>query len=313
MQNDYNDKILISFVIVNYNLANEIENCLDSLIKNVGEINFEVIIVDNNSPDKKLYETEKKFSNPNIHYYYLDDNLGFGKGCNYGYAKSKGTYICFLNPDTLINDPLLEPIIELFKDDDKIGIIGPKQQLRYKVFDFSAGYFPNVVFEFFNLFCIGTFVEALLVFIITSIKGKKYLQMDWILGAAIFIRSDLFKKINGFDRDFFMFFEEVDLSKRAIESGFKVIYYPSVKINHLGSVSGKRDYSLFTKRIYSSKFIFISKHYKSINKSLMNFFLTLQLFSQLILWIAWFPFNSLKSKQKINAFIYLIKQRIKLL
>jgi GT2 family glycosyltransferase len=313
VDSSYNDRILISFIVVNYNMAYEVENCLNSLIENVKEIKYEVIVVDNNSPDNKLFETEKKIQQYNFHFFYLDENVGFGKGCNYGFSKSSGEYVCFLNPDTLILEPIINPMIELFNKDSSIGIIGPQQQLRYNVFDFSAGYYPNIIFEFFNLFCIGTFVEALYVHLITKLKKKKYIQMDWILGAAIFIKSELFKKINGFDRDFFMFFEEVDLCKRVVEDGFKVIYYSSLKINHLGSVSGRRDYSLFTKRIYSSKYLYISKHYRNLNRFLMNFLLTAQLFSQLILWIIWFPFNMVKSKQKISAFLYLIKQRIDLI
>ena len=125
------------------------------------------------------------------------------------------------------------------------------------------------------------------------------------------MRADLFKNINGFDKDYFMFFEEVDLCRRAKNVGLKIIYLPKLKIHHIGSVSGKRDYKLYTIRTYSSKNLYISKHYRFLNKYLMKFFLVAQLFSQILIWTILFPKNNIKSKQKLSAFIYLLKNKMK--
>jgi len=305
----------LSLIIINYNLAKEIENCLNSLlliIDSIKDFKYEIIIVDNNSPDKKLPDTEKIFNQENIKFYYLDENIGFGKGCNYGFTKASGDYICFLNPDTIIKEDIFLPIIALFQNDKSIGIIGPKQQIRKPFFDFSAGFYPNLFFELFNLFGLGVFFEGLLVYSLTKLKKKKVLEVDWILGAAIFIKAELFNGINGFDKDYFMFYEEVDLCKRVTNKGYKIIYYPQYSIHHIGSVSGKKDYTLYTIRTYSSKYLYISKHFKSIYKFLMKVFLYLQLVSQLIIWAILYPSNQLKSKQKMNAFIYLMKHKMKL-
>ncbi len=147
-----NPKITLSIIIVNYNLAVEIENCLNSLFEKINSakgmgINYEIIIVDNNSPDKKLPETEKNFRKNNIYFYYLSENIGFGQGCNFGFSKASGEYICFLNPDTIIKEDIFLPILDLFECDKSIGIIGPKQQVRSNKFDFSAGFYPNIFFE----------------------------------------------------------------------------------------------------------------------------------------------------------------------
>lgn len=308
------EKIDLSIIIVNYNLAKEIENCLSSLLNEIDmpkRIEYETIIVDNNSPDKGLPETEKKFKRDNIYFYYLDENVGFGKGCNYGFSKTSGKYICFLNPDTLITEDIFSPIISLLESDKSIGIIGPKQQERPPFFDFSAGFYPNIVFELVNLFGVGVFFEGLIMSLYTKLKRNKVLKVDWILGAAIFIRSELFKEINGFDKDYFMFYEEVDLCKRVSNKGLKIIYYPQLRIHHIGSVSGKKDYSLYTIRTYSSKFLYISKHYRGLYKSVIRFLLHLQLFSQIFIWAILFPANKQKSKQKLEAFFYLLKNTVK--
>lgn len=305
----------ISIIIINYNLSQEINDCLSSLIKIVDidkDFNYEVIIVDNNSPDKKLQETEKKFDRDNIKFYYLDENVGFGKGCNYGFSKASGEYICFLNPDTIIKENIFVPILNVFKNDKSIGIVGPKQQVRSPFFDFSAGFYPNILFELFNLFVVGVFFEGFIVFILTKINKNKILKVDWILGASIFVKSEMFAAVDGFDKDYFMFYEEVDLCKRVSDKGFKIVYYPQYSIHHIGSVSGKKDYTLYTIRTYSSKYLYISKHYKSFYKLLMKSLLYLQLFSQMIIWTILYPTNKQKSKQKLNAFIYLIKNKMRL-
>jgi|GEM_PF-700287 len=307
-------KFDISFIIINYNLSKEIENCLNSLFAKINttiKINYEVIIVDNNSPNKGLPEVERKLKRKNINFYYLNKNVGFGKGCNYGFSKASGEYICFLNPDTIIKEDIIPPIINLFESDSTIGIIGPKQQTRRPFFDFSAGYSPNIFFELFNLFGLGVFIEAIVMYLYTKLKEGKKINVNWILGAAIFIKAELFEKIGGFDRDYFMFFEEVDLCKKVSDLGYKIIYYPSLNIYHIGSVSGKKDYCLYTIRTYSSKNIYISKHFKNLEKLLMKFLLRLQLFSQIFIWIVLSPLKGQKSKQKLKAFFYLLKNNMK--
>lgn len=313
--NTQNKKFILSIIIINYNLAKEIEDCLNSLLlvlDSLKDFRYEIIIVDNNSPDKKLPETERKFKRDNINFFYLEENVGFGKGCNYGFTKASGEYICFLNPDTIIKENIFLPILEVFKKDKSIGIVGPKQRTRSPFFDFSAGFYPNLLFELFNLFGVGVFFEGFLVFWLTKIRKNKILKVDWILGAAIFIKSRLFQSINGFDKDYFMFYEEVDLCKRVSNKGFKIIYCPQYSIHHIGSVSGKKDYTLYTIRTYSSKYLYISKHYKSIYGFLMKLLLYMQLFSQMLIWMVLFPANKQKSNQKLNAFIYLIKNKMRL-
>lgn len=304
----------LSIIIINYNLSAEIEECIKSVqpvLQNIENFKWEIIIVDNNSPDNKLPEIENKFKQNNIHFYYLSENVGFGKGCNYGFSKASGEYICFLNPDTIIKQNIFSPILNLLQSDKSIGIVGPKQQIKNPFFDFSAGFSPNIIFEIFNLFGAGIFIEGFLVFCLTKIKKNRLINVNWILGACIFIKSELFKKIDGFDKDYFMFFEELDLCKRVSNKGYKIVYYPEQSIHHIGSVSGKKDYRLYTIRTYSSKKIYISKHKKGLTGFILKSLLFLQLFSQIIIWLLLYPFNNWKSKQKISAFIYLIKHKLK--
>lgn len=308
-------KFLLSIIIINYNLEDEIEKCVCSLLGTLNRIKFlsdafEIIIVDNNSPNKKLPELEKKFESDKIHFHYSDINLGFGKGCNLGASKAIGDYLLFLNPDTIVQEDIFTPIFNLFNSDNQIGIIAPKQQVRKPFFDFSAGFNPNIFYELLNLFGVGVFFEGFLMNTLTKFSSRNFIKVDWILGAAIFIKKNLFEEINGFDRDYFMFFEELDLCKRVAKKGYKIIYYYSIKINHIGSVSGKKNYFLYTVRTYASKKLFFEKHFNFPLKQILILLLYLQLFSQIFIWMLLSPISKEKSKQKIQSFVYLIKHNL---
>ncbi|QQS36862.1 MAG: glycosyltransferase family 2 protein [Ignavibacteriales bacterium] len=306
--------MLISIIIINYNLAKEIEDCLKSLyntFSQVDELEFEIIIIDNNSPDKKLPVVQKKFNKSNISFYYQDENLGFGKACNFGASKAKGNIFCFLNPDTIISENIFSLFTRLLIEDNSVGIVGPKQLTRKPFFDFSAGFYPNPFFEFFHVLGIGVFLEGLITHFYSKLSKKNFLKVGWILGAAIFIRREVFTKVSGFDKDYFMFSEEVDLCKRVSNAGFKIIYAPKHRIHHIGSVSGKKNYMLYTIRTYSSKNIFISKHSRGISKLIMKLFLRIELIVQIIIWTFLIPFGFNKSVQKIKAFLFLIQNNLK--
>lgn len=308
-------KPILSVIIINYNLEEEINNCLNSLLKTLDKVeklsqSFEIIIVDNNSPNKSLSLLEEKYKSEKIHFFYSEKNLGFGKGCNLGASKAKGEFLLFLNPDTIVEEDIFTTIIDLFKSEKKIGIIGPKQQTRKPFFDFSAGFYPNIFFELLNLFGLGVFFEGFLVNLLTKFSSKDFFNVYWILGAAIFIRKDLFDTIDGFDKDYFMFFEEVDLCRRVYRRGYKIVYYHKLKIHHIGSVSGKRNYFLYTVRTYASKYLFLTKHYKFPLKQILITLLHIQLISQIIIWSLLSPFSFDKSKQKIRSFLYLISHKL---
>jgi len=308
------DSIDLSIIIINYNLAKEIEVCLLSLGKTLDTLSklvYEVIIVDNNSPDKDLSFVEGKIRRSNIHFYYLDQNYGFGKGCNFGFTKAKGKAICFLNPDTVIDENIFDSIVNKLKNDESIGIIAPQQQFREPCFDFSAGFSPNIFFEICGLLGIGVFVEGMVVYFYTKYIKRELYDVRWVLGACFFMRAEVFKKVGGFDEDYFMFYEEVDLCKRILNLGLRVVYLPSAKIHHVGSVSGKKNYYLYTIRTYASKYIYISKHYKHIHKHFFTILLQLQMIIQTFIWIVLWPINSGKSKQKIKAFRYLFKNKLR--
>jgi GT2 family glycosyltransferase len=202
-------------------------------------------------------------------------------------------------------------MIELLKTYTSIGVLAPKQQVRAPFFDYSAGFSPNLFFEFVGIFGVGVFFEGFLMHLYSKWRRKEYLSVHWILGACIFMKSELFRALDGFDKDYFMFFEEVDLCKRISDRGLEVAYVPSLEILHVGSVSGKKDYYLYTIRTYSSKYLYLSKHYTILYRFVLKVFVYLQAGTQMCIWFCLLPVSKDKSKKKLKAFAYLWMNRMK--
>lgn len=164
----------------------------------------------------------------------------------------------FLNSDTIIKSDILSPIKQFLNNNKEVGIIGPKLLLEDGSEQERAyGKFPtlfSVVAEKFKN---------------QKIKETKPFEVDWVSGAALIIRKDVFYKIKGFDENFFMYFEDIDLCRRAKNLGFKAVVCPAAPIVHLCGKSIKK----FNKRkeyYCKSQDYFYKKHYGELKMNLMK-------------------------------------------
>jgi len=291
----------LSIIIVNYNLSTEVDQCITSLFAHVKSIPYEVIVVDNASvkAERDLL-LERYAENKLVKFVWNEDNLGFGRACNIGLASSVGEIACFLNPDTMLNSDIFAQLVPVLED-EHIAIVGPGMTTRGKFLDFSAGFQPNLFLETLNVVFAGRHLEALLVTLLVRMSHTPYIRVGWVLGACLIIRRNVFLKLGGFDVDYFLFFEEVDLCRRAIQQGYSVGYMPGSKLFHAGSVSVKRDYQAFTKHYYQSKLRFIESNFIGPTRLLFRYIVKLQLYTQFILWqtILLLYSDKEKAKQKL--------------
>lgn len=294
-----------SIIIVNYNLSQEICVCIDSIYKHLNTDDFEVIIFDNNSEKSEINLLNKKIytiNSNNISLILNEKNIGFGQACNQASLKASGKILFFLNPDTIIVENIFRSIRDEFGNeifDDKLIGLNVDQ---HKMIDYSAGYFPNVFFETLNILLLGRIFEAsgMKIKSIFSIKNK--IEVDWVMGAAFFISKELFIKIGGFDPDYFLYFEEVDLCKRVKKNGFKVYYLPKIKVLHDGSVSTKKNYYFFTKLFYKGKLIFLQKFSNAKKFFLFKLLLKINFNNQIFFWSLLRSKFPDKASGKIKAF-----------
>lgn len=222
----------LSIIIVNYNTGSLLERCLSSLFANTSGLEVEVFVVDNASSDDSLKgisrfrDRLKLISN--------QENLGFARGSNVGLRGSRGEYVLFLNPDTEILDGALTKMISFMQANKEVGFLVPKIYLPDGKFqESSVGPFPS-------LFHIILFRSSLAIFFpsLKRLLFRRYLkpegtfQVDWATGACLLCRRELLERLKGFDEDFFMYYEDVDLCYRARRIGAKVYFYSGAEIIH---------------------------------------------------------------------------------
>jgi len=296
-----------SIIIINYNLSYEISTCLDSIYKHLNSNDFEIIIFDNNSDENSLEVLKSKVQTINANNISLiphNKNIGFGQACNQAVLKASGKLLFFLNPDTLLERNIFNEMDNQFGNEffkDKIVGLNVHQ---HNAIDYSAGFYPNLLFELLNTFSLGRFLEGLYVrFLAKSVKQNK-IEVDWVMGASLIIPRNLFEIIGGFDPDYFLYFEEVDMCRRVKNKGYSIYYLPQIKVKHIGSVSTKKNYYFFTKLFYKGKLIFLKKHTSSKKFVIFKFLLQIHFINQAILW------HLLKSKfpEKANGKLRAFKE-----
>ncbi|MFC6875988.1 glycosyltransferase family 2 protein [Flavobacterium myungsuense] len=257
----------ISIVIVNFRGWKALEKCLDSLEKIISQtFSFEVIIVDNYSNDGQFFIFEKKYKK----FIFIENigNYGFSNGCNRGALLSKGKYILFLNPDTSISFNALEILLQTAISHPKIGVLSCLQ-IDEKGNHYKQNLlFPNFV-RFFGILrsLHRTFNKAKLKKRFTTTNDLFY--PDWVSGAVLFISREWFDKINGWNEDYWLYFEDVDICKKIAKIGGKVAVTKNVTIFHQHGGASRiniKTKALTKTEVIISKHVYISNNFSGIKR-----------------------------------------------
>lgn len=259
------NKIDISIVIVNYNVKDFLFQCLRSIEKSVTNRTYEVIVVDNNSSDNSIEFLKPKFEN--VKFFTLDDNLGFGKANNIGFENSRGKYILILNPDTIVSEDTLDKMFNFMEENPNIGISGCKVLNQDGSFQLTCRRgFPTPWASFTKLFGLQKLFPNSKLFAQYNQTFKNIdesYEIDAVIGAFMFCQSEIIKKVGGFDPDYFMYGEDLDLCFRVKELGYQVYYYHQTTIIHFKGESTKRSNINELKHFYDAMEIYAKKHYGS--------------------------------------------------
>jgi len=249
--------IIVSVIIVNYNGKKYIKNCFDSLQQKLSNLSYEIIVVDNISSDDSVNYIKENY--PEIVLIESDVNLGFGRGNNLGVTHAKGKYVLLFNNDTILLDPI-DKAISFLENNTDVGVLGIKMFDGNHNYLQSAGIFPNYInMIFFKKLFINT-PE----FIVGNFTKKTY-NVDWISGAFMLLKKELYDDIDGFDKDYFMYVEDVDFCKKISDKNLKRIYFPSLKYIHFVGFNTSKN-----PLIINGYKIYIKKHHKNIiNKSML--------------------------------------------
>jgi len=249
----------LSIVIVSYNTKRITEDCIESISRSLTntKIKYEIVLVDNDSHDGSA-QTLQKIAQNKAHrllYFQTGSNLGFGRGNNFGVKKANGKYILLLNTDTIILNRAIEKLYDFYiKNEKKVHFLGSKL-LNYDLTpQSSAGRFFTLPVVFATLLLKGDYWG------LTRSSPDKFCQVDWISGACIMTTKKHYQRLKGFDKNIFMYMEEVDLLYRAKKLELNTFFYPDSQIIHLGSASSNgKTFPIL--QVYKGFLFFYKKHY----------------------------------------------------
>ena len=259
---------LISVVIVNYKVPESLRQALHSLRQADLYPETKVIVVDNASDDGSKEMVAREF--PEVKWIQLKSNIGFGKACNVGAKHAAGEYLLILNPDTIIARSTLLLACEFMRSHPEVGLVGPKllnpdgtlqpgcrrgfptpEAALYRFTGMSKMFPKSKRFGHYNL---------------TYLDPDVSYEVDAISGSFMFLPRRLFESIGGFDEQFFMYGEDLDLCRRIKEKGYKVWYNPEMRVIHLkGRSSAKR--LLLSRIAFYEAMILFSRKYQHSNGS----------------------------------------------
>jgi len=231
----------VSIIIVNYNTANILPVCLDSVLQQIG-VSYQMIVVDNASQDNSQ-EVLKTYAARAI-LLLNKDNLGFGRANNQAFHHCQGRYIYLLNPDANLQSPTaLQELVAFMDKNPSYGIAGTRI-IKAKGGETKPLY--NYPGQKYN----------------PSIFSQLPGEIAWVLGASMIIRREAYALVNGFDEDYFLYGEETDLCLRVRKQGYAIGYCGDVEVSHIGGASEQRTptQQLWDKK-YRGLYLFYRKHY----------------------------------------------------
>lgn len=262
----------LSIIIVNYNVSCFLEQALDSVFKALKNVEGEVYVVDNHSVDNSLEMLAAKF--PQVHVIANQENVGFSKANNQAIRIATGEYVLLLNPDTLVESDTFEKCIHFMDEHPEAGGLGVKMVNGKGEFlpESKRGIpFPAVAFyKLFGLSKLFPKSQRFGTYHLTYLSNDEIHSVEVLSGAFMFMRRSVLDQVGLLDEDYFMYGEDIDLSYRILQGGYKNYYFPETRIIHYKGESTKTGSLNYVHVFYKAMQIFAQKHFSQKNAKLFN-------------------------------------------
>lgn len=277
----------LSIIIVNYNVKYFLEQCLHSCDKAISQMkrkhsdwDAEIFVVDNNSVDGSVEMLRERFTDVKL--IANTDNKGFSRANNQAIHVSKGEYVLLLNPDTVVEEDTFLKSVEFMENTPDAGGLGVKMlDGKGDFLPESKRGLPTPDVAFYKIFGFSSLFPKSKVF------GKYHLgfldendtnPVDVLAGAFMLLRKKTLDKIGLLDETFFMYGEDIDLSYRITQSGYKNYFFPHTRIIHYKGESTKKDSVNYVFVFYNAMIIFAKKHFSTNNAKLFAFLINLAIY-----------------------------------
>lgn len=237
----------LSIIIINYKTPDLTIRCIESVYATT-KCNFEIIVVDNASCDDSKDRIYSQF--PQVVWIQNEENVGFGRANNIGVANARGSYLLLLNSDMVVTENAIDHCLVVVKNNATIGVLGCKLVNE-------DGSLQNSVYH--DVVSYKSLMNQNVVFV--KIFGEKSYRdkIVAIMGSFMIVSKELYKEIGGFDPDFFMYFEEIDMCRRIIEKGYSINYDDAVYAYHKHGASSPNNKKRL-RQVYASQMLMVFKH-----------------------------------------------------
>jgi O-antigen biosynthesis protein len=257
----------LSIIIVNYNVKYFLEQCLHSVQNACNGLESEIFVVDNDSVDGSVKMVKEKF--PDIHLIENKENKGFSSANNQAIRKSRGKYVLLLNPDTIVEDDTLKKVVDFMDEHPDAGGLGVKMlDGKGKFLPESKRGLPYPSVAFFKVFGLSSLFPKSRLFSTYHLgyldKDKTH-SVDVLAGAFMLLRKKVLNEVGLLDEDFFMYGEDIDLSYRITQAGYKNYYFPGTRIIHYKGESTKKGSLNYVFVFYNAMIVFANKHFSKEN------------------------------------------------
>ena len=267
----------LSIVIVSWNVCDLLHECLESIEDSLntasGDLPTEIIVVDNASCDETTKMVHEHF--PNVRLIETGENLGFTGGNNTGLKSAQGKYLLLLNPDTKVIGDALRSMVTYMDANPEVGAIGPRLLTEDGDVQQSRRRFPTIWTAIFESTWLQPIAPQRILdrYYINDRSDDELQAVDWVEGAALMVRHEVYESVGELDSRFFMYSEELDWQRRIKETGWEIHYLPAAEILHYGGKSSDQVVAFKHIHFQTSKIRYFAKYYGNVAGFLLRVFL----------------------------------------
>lgn len=257
----------LSIIIVNYNVSNELKQCLISVESALHNIDSEIFVIDNNSSDDSCNMIRQYF--PSVKLIENKENVGFAKANNQALQQASGEYVLLLNPDTIVEPDSFLKMIAFADEHSDLGGLG------VKMIDGNGNFLPEskrgvptpfVAFcKISGLYKLFPKSDTFNHYYLGALPNDEVNEIEILAGACMLLRKSVLDEVGWLDETYFLYGEDVDISYRILLQGYKNYYLPTTQIVHLKGVSTKKNQKESIKAFYTAMEIFVDTHFKIVH------------------------------------------------
>lgn len=222
----------LSIIIVNWNVGALLRTCLHSIERGRDTLHIEVIVVDSASSDNSVAMVRAEF--PWVRLITCQENVGFPKGNNLGLAAANGRFLYLLNPDTEIVGDALSVMVGYMQQHTDVGVLGTQLLYPDGRIQSSRRRFPSVLTGLFESTWLQPLAPRRLLrhYYAQDLPDDQPADVDWVMGASLLLRREVYDQVGGMDEAYFMYSEELDWCRRIKDAGWRVVYLPAAQVIH---------------------------------------------------------------------------------